>query len=102
MQSEPLRPRIILYVYPRPCGEEGAKDRDSSRRSSKPNYPNTGRSSSFMGSHRTPNSSRRESKRAQAPGSRGIVAELYVPSPSGSPPLCRKSRERSREVAVWY
>jgi len=29
MQSEPRRPRIILDVYPRPPGEEGAPDRDS-------------------------------------------------------------------------
>jgi hypothetical protein len=29
MQSEPGWPRIILDVYPRPPGEEGAPDRDS-------------------------------------------------------------------------
>ena len=32
MQSEPGWPRIILAVYPRPPGEEGAPDRDSSMR----------------------------------------------------------------------
>jgi hypothetical protein len=32
MQSEPGWPRIILDVYPRPPGEEGAPDRDSFRR----------------------------------------------------------------------
>ena len=35
MQSEPGWPRIILCVYPRPPGEEGAADRDSSL----PPYP---------------------------------------------------------------
>jgi hypothetical protein len=29
MPSEPCWPRIILYVYPRARGEEGATDRDS-------------------------------------------------------------------------
>jgi len=36
MQSEPGWPQIILHVYRRPPGEEGAEDRDHSRRSSYP------------------------------------------------------------------
>ena len=63
MQSEPRWPRIILSVYPRPRGEECAKDRDPFMRTGRTcmstrNYPRNARltESSAMRSLMSPSS----------------------------------------------